>query len=54
MNFQAAAWREEIGYKNSGKDRTTDNATKEEILNAAKKIYKDYTEIFKIIEERLK
>ena len=49
-----AAWREAIGYNRSGADITTDDATKEVILNAAKKIYKDYTEIFKTIESLLK
>ena len=49
-----AAWREEIAYSNSKNGTTTTTATKEDILNAAKKIYKDYTEIFKTIESRLK
>lgn len=49
-----AAWRKAIGYKNSGADITTASANKEEILEAAKNIYKDYPELSKAIEEIFK
>ena len=49
-----AAWRKAIGYKNSGADITTTSANKEEILEAAKNIYKDYPELLKAIEEIFK
>ena len=46
-------WRESIGYYRSGAEVTTDTATKEVILETVKKIYKDYPEMLKIIEENL-
>jgi len=41
------AWRTEIGYKGSEAITTTANATKEQIYNAARKVYKDYPQILK-------
>ncbi|WP_237732421.1 RHS repeat-associated core domain-containing protein, partial [Flavobacterium sp. UGB4466] len=43
------AWRAEIGYKGSSALTTTANATKEQIHNAARKVYKDYPEILKAL-----
>ncbi len=43
------AWRAEIGYKGSKSLITTANATAKDIYNAAKKIYKDYPEILKVL-----
>jgi hypothetical protein len=44
------AWRAKIGYRNSGAMVTTANATKEQIYNAAKEIYKDYPAILKALK----
>ena len=49
-----AAWREEIGYKGSLNSVNTETATKDQVLSAAKKIYKDYPELLKTIEEAFK
>ena len=43
------AWRKMIGYANSKNPLRTDNATKKDVLNAAKVIYKDYPEILKAL-----
>lgn len=48
------AWMGEIGRKGSNAKTTTTTATKEDVLNAAKKIYKDKPEILKLLEEYLK
>ena len=43
-------WREVIGYDVVDKGRTTTTqATKEDIFEAAKKVYKDYPEILKVL-----
>lgn len=47
-------WRDSIGYSRSGSKITTNTATKEVILEKVKEIYKDYPEMLKIIEEKLK
>ena len=49
-----AAWKEAIGYKGSGNSVNTETATKDQVLSAAKKIYKDYPELLKNIEEAFK
>ena len=42
-------WRLEIGLKNWNSTITTANATREEVLQAARRIYKDYPEILKFL-----
>ena len=49
-----AAWRQAIGYDKSGATIETSSANKEEILRAARDVYKDYQELFKVIEEAFK
>ena len=49
-----AAWREAIGYCGSGDLIETLTATKDQVLSAAKEIYKDYPELLKTIEEAFK
>ena len=49
-----AAWREAIGYDKSGAEMFTSGVEKEQILNAARDIYKDYPELYKAIEEIFK
>jgi hypothetical protein len=41
------AWREKIGYEGSKAATTTLNATRDQVENAAREIYKDYPEILK-------
>ena len=48
------AWRKAIGYDKSGALLETPMVKKEEILNAARDIYKDYPELLKSIEETFK
>ena len=48
------AWKKAIGYENSGSSLVTGNVNSEEILNAARDIYKDYPELLKAIEEIFK
>ncbi len=43
------AWRQRIGYANDNVLLTTSNATKEQVLAAARDIYKNYPEILKIL-----
>lgn len=43
------AWRNEIGYINDSKSLRTDNAKQQHVIDAAKKIYKDYPEILKAL-----
>jgi hypothetical protein len=43
------AWREAIPYRNSGAIVNTVTATEKQILDAAKKIYKDYPNILKVL-----
>ncbi len=43
------AWRQAIGYVGQKKAITTANATKEQIFDAARSIYKDYPEIIKAL-----
>ncbi len=43
------AWRTQIGYKGSNAAITTTKATKEQIYEAAKVVYKDYPEIVKAL-----
>ena len=49
-----AAWREAIGYDKSGAEMFTSGVEKEQILNVARDIYKDYPELLKAIEEIFK
>ena len=49
-----AAWREAIGYDKSGAEMFTSGVGKEQILNVARDIYKDYPELLKTIEEIFK
>jgi hypothetical protein len=49
-----AAWREAIGYDKSGAEMFTSGVVKEQILNVARDIYKDYPELLKAIEEIFK
>ena len=49
-----AAWREAIGYDKSGAEMFTSGVEKEQILNVAQDIYKDYPELLKSIEEIFK
>jgi len=42
-------WRGLIGYINDNKKVITNNATREQVENAARKIYKDYPEILKAL-----
>jgi hypothetical protein len=49
-----AAWRKEIGYDNSGSKVVTSSASPEQILDAARNVYKDYPELLKVIEEAYK
>jgi hypothetical protein len=45
------AWRSKIGYRNDTQsDVRTDNVSKEQILDIAKEIYKDYPEILKALK----
>lgn len=41
------AWREKIEYEGSKAATTTLNATREQVENTAREIYKDYPEILK-------
>lgn len=41
-------------YENSGSSLVTGNVNSEEILNAARNIYKDYPELLKAVEEIFK
>jgi len=43
------AWRVAIGHSNSGAATTTLNATREQIFQAAREIYKDYPAILKAL-----
>lgn len=45
-------WRKHIGYDkiDEAKGITTSSATKDKIIEAAKKVYKDYPEFLRIIE----
>jgi RHS repeat-associated protein len=43
------AWRKAIGYANDNVLVTTNNASTEQIYNAARKIYKDYPQILKAL-----
>ncbi|MDY7394917.1 hypothetical protein UMM65_06670 [Aureibaculum sp. 2210JD6-5] len=43
------AWRKEIGYISDNVLLNTSNATKQQILDAAKRVYKDYPEILKAL-----
>lgn len=43
------AWRKAIPYKNSSKALRTDTAKPEDVINAAKEIYKNYPEILKAL-----
>jgi len=47
-------WKKEIGYSNSSAETTTKNATKENIREAVKEIYKDKPELIEQIENYLK
>ena len=49
-----AAWRKAIGYDKSGAEMFTSGVGKEQILNVARDIYKDYPELLKAIEEIFK
>ena len=48
------AWRNEIRYNSSNREPQTHNAELEQILNAARNVYKDYPEILNVIEEMMK
>jgi RHS repeat-associated protein len=48
------AWRSLIGYDNYKVNLKTSTASKEDILNAAAEVYKDYPELLKTIEEIFK
>ena len=43
-------WRKEIGYINSKAEIKTGNATREQIIEAAKEVYKDYPEFLKVLK----
>ena len=43
------AWKKAIGYENSGSSLVTGNVNREEILNAARNIYKDYPELLNML-----
>ncbi len=43
------AWRDEIGHRGSNALINTTNATKDDVIRAARKIYKDYPEILKAL-----
>lgn len=42
-------WRKLIGYSNSKAAIKTGNATREQIIEAAKEVYKDYPEFLKVL-----
>ena len=48
------AWRKEIGYNGSSSEFITLNVDQDKILDSARKIYADYPEILKVIEEAFK
>ena len=48
------AWRKEIGYNGSSSKFITLNVDQDKILDSARKIYADYPEILKVIEEAFK
>jgi hypothetical protein len=43
------AWRQAIGYNGSRNAVTTANATREQIMNATREIYRDYPEILRAL-----
>jgi hypothetical protein len=43
------AWRELIPYRNSPKALRTDTAKPQDVINAAKQVYKNYPEILKAL-----
>ena len=48
------AWRNEIGYKGDKTDINTTNADADAIMEAAQRIYKDYPELLRFINECFK
>ena len=48
------AWSKLIGYENSGAELVTGSATRDQILDATREIYKDYPELLKAVEEIFK
>ena len=49
-----AAWKDAVGYVNSKKTLNTQTANRDAILEAARKLYQDYPELLKVIEEAFK
>ena len=47
-------WRKNLPYKNSGKPVTTSNATVDDVINAARNVYKNYPEYWKQVEQWLR